>query len=267
MLCIFCKEDACASRSVEHIIPESLGNTTLLLPPGIVCDKCNNYFARKIEKPLLESDEVYALRFHQRVPNKRGIIPALAGTIGHTAPVLVQLHDKGPFGGSMHASPEALDLMFNHNADVLNLPGFEDTWDRSLAARFLAKVALEAIASRLINYPAGLHSLATDPQLDLIRSYARRGDGVPWPFYSRRIYPADKLWLIPDGSEVQRVHENEFLSTDDGECYFILALFGLELTINIGGRSIDGYLNWLACHANASPLYFGRNANRPEDGK
>lgn len=54
MNCIFCKEESSNSRSIEHIIPESLGNKDHVLPPGIVCDKCNNYFARKIEKKILE---------------------------------------------------------------------------------------------------------------------------------------------------------------------------------------------------------------------
>lgn len=31
------------------------------------------------------------------------------------------------------------------------------------------------------------------------------------------------------------VHEFEILNTEDGEYYFVLALFGLELTINFGG--------------------------------
>jgi hypothetical protein len=55
MRCIFCKNDSSNSKSVEHIIPESLGNTTRTLPKGVVCDTCNNYFARKVEKPFLEA--------------------------------------------------------------------------------------------------------------------------------------------------------------------------------------------------------------------
>ena len=49
MRCLFCKQDSSNTKSVEHIIPESLGNKTLILPRGYVCDKCNNYFAIKVE--------------------------------------------------------------------------------------------------------------------------------------------------------------------------------------------------------------------------
>ena len=44
MRCLFCKQDSSSTKSVEHIIPESIGNKTLILPLGYVCDKCNNYF-------------------------------------------------------------------------------------------------------------------------------------------------------------------------------------------------------------------------------
>ena len=54
MQCIFCHKDTSLSKSVEHIIPESLGNKHHYLPQGYVCDQCNNYFSIKIEKELGE---------------------------------------------------------------------------------------------------------------------------------------------------------------------------------------------------------------------
>ncbi|MBO5921575.1 MAG: hypothetical protein J6Q48_04230, partial [Bacteroidaceae bacterium] len=47
MKCIFCKQESTNAKSVEHIIPETLGNKTFVLPLGMVCDQCNNYFSRK----------------------------------------------------------------------------------------------------------------------------------------------------------------------------------------------------------------------------
>ena len=266
MFCIFCKENTSTSRSVEHVIPESLGNTTLKLPPGVVCDRCNNYFAVKIEKPLLESAELIALRFHERIPSKKKIIPSIMGTMGPTAPVIVKPYLKGPVAASVFASPEALDLLFNHNADVINVPPFGESWDETLTSRFLAKVALEAMAVRLVRYAGGAAYLASESQFDPIRNFARRGGRRPWPYHSRRIYSADKIWTIPNGRKVQRVHESDILHTDRGEYYFVLALFGLELTINYGEPAINGYLDWLDHHDNVSPLYFGKSADHPEDG-
>jgi hypothetical protein len=61
---------------MEHIIPESLGNTDYTLPRGWVCDSCNNYFARKLEKPVLDSPMIRLLRSDRQIPNKRRRIPA-----------------------------------------------------------------------------------------------------------------------------------------------------------------------------------------------
>jgi hypothetical protein len=71
-------------KSVEHIIPESWGNTKYVLPRGTVCDRCNNYFARKVEGLLLPHVSFRNLRALYRVPTKRGVhLPVygyLAGT-------------------------------------------------------------------------------------------------------------------------------------------------------------------------------------------
>ncbi|HEX6339928.1 hypothetical protein [Umezawaea sp.] len=209
---------------------------------------------------------VNALRFHQRVSNKKGRIPPLAGTVGPDAEVLARQFALGSNIGSVEVSPEAFDLIFHHGANVINLPTPQDTWDEKVTSRFLAKVALEAMATRLAFSEEGLHYLATEPQFDPIREYARRGSRHPWPYYSRRIYDSNKSWTLADGSTVQRVWEFEVLHTERGEYYFALALFGLELTINYGTPSIVGYLEWLGKHADASPLYYDKNVNNPNNG-
>lgn len=81
MRCIFCKKDSSNSKSVEHIIPESLGGKEYLLGKGLVCDKCNNYFARKVEKPFLEDETIKLLRFDEGLENKRGKIPPVSAVI------------------------------------------------------------------------------------------------------------------------------------------------------------------------------------------
>ncbi|MDD5369403.1 MAG: HNH endonuclease [Anaerolineaceae bacterium] len=76
MRCIFCKASTFQQpKSREHVIPEALGNKESVLPPGAVCDSCNNYFARKVEKPVLDSPMFRLLRYDRIIPNKRGKIP------------------------------------------------------------------------------------------------------------------------------------------------------------------------------------------------
>jgi hypothetical protein len=75
--CIFCKTDSSSSRSREHILPESLGNEEHILPSGVVCDGCNNYFSRKLEKPVLDTPILQDLRARMKIPNKRGRVPVV----------------------------------------------------------------------------------------------------------------------------------------------------------------------------------------------
>ena len=73
--------------------------------------------------------------------------------------------------------------------------------------------------------------------------------------YVRRIYDADATISVAGRPPGQVVHEFDFLPTLWEEWFFILALFGLEITINIGGPDIEGYERWLRKNKNISPLY------------
>lgn len=86
MRCIFCKQDSSTSRSVEHIVPESLGNVEYVLPIGAVCDGCNQYFSRKVERQVLETPMFRLMRARMTVPNKRGRIPAWLPDDGYGRP-------------------------------------------------------------------------------------------------------------------------------------------------------------------------------------
>src|SRR5580704_5356745 len=97
MRCIFCRVDSSASVSREHIIPESLGNTSLILPKGVVCDKCNNYFSREIERPFLESESIRVMRFHQGLESKKGRVPSLTGLITPEIPAIVTRFPRRDF--------------------------------------------------------------------------------------------------------------------------------------------------------------------------
>lgn len=72
MQCIFCHKDSSTSKSVEHIIPESLGNKHHYLSKGYVCDDCNHYFAVKIEKELLAQPYFVSMRSRNGILTKKG---------------------------------------------------------------------------------------------------------------------------------------------------------------------------------------------------
>lgn len=51
MSCIFCGEPV-VNLSIEHIVPESLGNIDYILEPGRICAECNNSFSDFEDKAL-----------------------------------------------------------------------------------------------------------------------------------------------------------------------------------------------------------------------
>ncbi len=242
--CLFCKKDSSKSISVEHIIPESLGNTTQVLPAGVVCDTCNNYFSRGVEKPFLESPEVRLLRFEQSVPSKRGKIPPATGVCNGQGATVWRDPD-----GTTHVAldPTAWRQILQEGKGILILPASNDTLPAgNVTSRFVAKIALEAMAQRLVEAAGGIEYLVDEPQLDPIRTHARYGaTGVGWPVHTRRIYPAD--WDGHEhGTDKQIVHESDILATPWGEWFFVMAVFGLEMpSIMADQISMDTSDGWM----------------------
>jgi hypothetical protein len=284
MRCLFCKQDSSNSKSVEHIIPESLENTTLVLPKGVVCDKCNNYFARKVEQPFLESIDIRALRFREAIPNKRGIIPPLDGILNGDIPIKVH----NPFPGILLFAKErdAIIAIDSEHTDITKIPhlgkiitpAFVDEMipqNTTIISRFVAKIALESMALRLSEHEGGLDYLIDESAYDPIRGYVRFGNAENWACNIRRLYDMDKLWRDNIGNQYQNVHESDFLliPVDNSidilndnpvlaYLFFIFAVFGLEFVINMAAPDVDGlepYKKWVHKHRNVSPLYYGKN--------
>jgi hypothetical protein len=52
--CILCAGSTLGARSTEHIVPKALGNEELVLPPGVVCDRCNNGVLSQLDAALVD---------------------------------------------------------------------------------------------------------------------------------------------------------------------------------------------------------------------
>lgn len=258
--CLFCKNDSSSSLSAEHIVPESLGNKKFTLSPGIVCDRCNNYFARKVERPFLESSAVLGLRFYQMLKNKRGRVPPVEAVIFPDIRALVT-RDARDESTSIEVSPESLELIRNRKAGTLVFPASWEMPNGAVVSRFIAKIALEAMAARLDGTPGGLRYLCEEPQLDELRNHARNGTTPIWPVHMRYLYPVNGAVRGDNGDLEQILHEYDFLLTPWSEWFFVIAIFGIEFCINLGGPEIDGYLQWLSQNGDASPLYIAKNGD------
>lgn len=262
MNCIFCKADSSKSKSREHIIPESLGNTKHILPPGIVCDKCNNYFSIKVEKPVLETEYFRHSRFRNNIPSKKGRIPPLEVVYGPNAEELGMYALKSGQKGIYPLNEESAKSFITH----LNTKrrGFlyiidPQPADTYLVSRLLAKCALEMLAFRFYSYPGWEQQVTYRKELDEIRNFARYGGNIKWPYYERRIYEESKRWPDPHKEDYETLHEFDLLMTHWSEVFAVIVIFGVEYAINLAGPEIDGYERWLRENNYESYLYIGKN--------
>lgn len=275
MRCLFCKDNSGNSKSQEHIIPESLGNVEHILPPGWVCDSCNNYFARKVEAPFLEGWYGTSSRFEMGIPNKKGRIPLGTGFHPQSrSKINIMVNGDGVSIFPSEGEDEACFANSFHTQShgTLYVPHAGDPELNYETARFIGKVGLEILAHRYIHVEDWNDQLVDKVELDELRNYVRRGKpGFVWPINIRRLYSADQEFSDEIDEAFQVLHEWDILfipvsettsQTDEvvGEFYAIIAILGIEYAINLGGPKLDGYLKWLKENGEQSYLYLNNKA-------
>lgn len=271
MQCIFCHKESTASKSVEHIIPESLGNKHHFLPKGYVCDECNNYFAVKIERELLEQPYFKSMRFRNEILTKKGrlvkermIFPGamMAGEVemnrtdgGHIEMTILDEHLY-----------EAIEAGNTHTMIGPYLP--EPEYPSTIMSRFIAKCAYEYFLYNVgvENYEPCVQELLGDKSdiMKDLRRYARYGEGPYWQYNQRRIYSEGDCFVRKDEDELYEIlHEMKFFTREhkrystgfvEAEIYFVMAIAGIEYAICISDPSIAEYQKWVEEHNGLSPL-------------
>lgn len=263
MNCLFCKSNTNSSITVEHIIPQSLGNTKYVLPKGIVCDKCNQYFAVKTEKIVLELDFFKNIRFRNGIESKKGRIPT--GEAVFPNGFVGKVTREGAKHSAIQVDFESFDLIEKNLLNEIKIKlNYAPPIDDLHLSRLLAKIALEMFANRLIDSPHYDAFLNDDKNLGPIREYARfNNDRTFWNYNVRKIYEENEPFYDAESQKYDIVYECDFFFINPGEVYsevyFVIAFKGIEFVINLGGPSIDGYLEWLDKNNNVSPLYTKTN--------
>lgn len=270
MRCIFCKQNSDNSSSREHIVPESLGNEDHILPPGWVCDACNNYLSRKVEAPFMNSHYGKHSRFEMRIPSKRGRVPSVRGFHPQSMTQVELLFDKDGlsfFAADGEDETRFIKALRTQSRGTLYVPTSGDTEQSYETSRFIGKLALEILAYRFMDVSGWNDELVEKHELDELRNYVRRGrPDFIWPVNVRRIYQANHQFSDEVDSLFQVLHEWDILfvpnnhSQIEGEFYVVVAILGVEYAINLGGPELDGYKRWLEENEGRSYLYSGKNA-------
>ena len=262
MQCIFCHKDSSTSKSVEHIIPESLGNKEHFLPRGYVCDACNNYFSVKIEKELLAQPYFVSMRRRNDIRTKHGRFvkePFIFPSIMDISLVSYNPEEK---------------IVYIENDNVVNAiisgkcnKAFSIFCDKHHFC-FLAKCAYEYF---LYNMGKNNYDLCVQEYLgrgkDILkelREYARYGIGKYWQYSQRRIYSeGDCFYNQNENICYEILHEMKLFVKEhkhfqngnvEAEIYFVMAIAGIEYAICLSDPDISEYQKWIEGHKGLSPL-------------
>ncbi len=121
-------------------------------------------------------------------------------------------------------------------------------------SRFIGKVGLEALAYRTNQVSGWNDEIVDKTELDPIREYVRFNHSQnTWPFAYRTLYPVNAVFH--NGQKFYDVpHEFDLLYTEGNELHIVLAIFGVEFVLNLGGPILDGYYKWLTSHDFMSAL-------------
>ncbi|NLF43312.1 MAG: HNH endonuclease, partial [Bacteroidales bacterium] len=183
------------SKSVEHIVPESFGNGVAILRKGIVCDKCNNYFARKVEQPFLESEVVRLLRQELEIKNKKGKV-----ITDYPYPRVGTEYVKQISNNNYLIYTKAEKSQCDLASDVAEYQKYLEYTDSILlkedryVSRLLAKMAIEYFILRCGSSDEVCDYVQSDEIFIPIRTYARYGSQQIWKYNVRRIYARDEAY-------------------------------------------------------------------------
>ena len=271
MQCIFCHKDSSNSKSVEHIIPESLGNKHHYLPKGYVCDKCNNYFSVKIEKELLAQPYFVSMRSRNELLTKKGhyvkekiFFPDLK----KSSEIIMRTTENGLIDIVLE-DEELYDLIEAERGNTMIWPYIpEPEYPNTIMSRFLAKCAYEFF---LYNVGKEKYDLCVQELLgsenDILknlRKYARYGKGKYWQYHQRRIYSEGDCFINQNENiQYEMLHEMKFFTREhkrfpngyvEAEIYFVMAIAGIEYAICLSDPNISEYQKWVEEHKDLSPL-------------
>ncbi len=183
MNCLFCNKEGAIFNTVEHIIPESLGNDDLLLE-GNVCDKCQNYLSQN-ENYILSRTPIGFWRTLLSIPTKKNKRPSVdfskADATKGLIPDYHPANDNVVFQAHDDFTTELIP-----NASILTQLNQEGKGQAKYIftpkaiyeiGRFLGKIGLELICKM---DPA----TARNVEFDAIRKFVRQGSLKDlWPVF------------------------------------------------------------------------------------
>lgn len=222
------------SHSVEHIVPFSLGNEDLILKEGIICDDCNNYFARNIEKPFLELEEIKLLRTYHSIPSRKSKIPPMNVFINNEKACMK--FDARNNCAYIGLSPETILKIYEKKVDMFFSSGIDtkQLQNSYVVSRFLVKVFTETCLFYGIKFQlkeTNNSFFILDKKMEELHEYVR------FAGREKRVYD----YSVTKIKEIVPLSQDDFVSSiklnvnENKKCLtgMVFRLFELEFVLNI----------------------------------
>lgn len=232
--CLFCGTRTATFSRVEHPIPESMGNDDLVLPQGVVCDACNQYFGSKIEAQALCSPPFDIERMAFAVPSKKGRVPSYR-TAG------LSLHSTGSTNrvavvgyGDLTEANRLIET------GVLWVPSSPVSHQHVLV-RFFLKMGLELLCLGKDSDPYGR-------AFDAARLCARFGKGVENWDIAHGIYPRRGDLLVSTRTdeignlETHQIYQYEIGAMAQGDVVLCFVFAQHVFACNLLRPQLDDYI-------------------------
>lgn len=229
MVCIFCGKEN-EAISVEHIVPESLGNKHYEVQKSRVCDDCNSRFSN-FEKKALGFTILSMERSHLAVPTKQG--KAAKGRIGKYS---IEGDSKFRKGFIKIDGFDIKDLKnFNPYTGTgeLIIPSFDKT--EVPTSRLLLKIGLESI------FTSQKRVFSKYDFTDL-KNYLTVVTNNDWPFLTSD-FELIKFSSVPTFLDKYRLSQThctlKYAELDNSNLLFKFKYGGIAMTINLLNRNLD----------------------------
>ena len=164
--CLYrCGSDS-PSTQEYHIYPLSASAINLRLETGVVCDRCNSYFAVKLEQYFIEHHPGASMRMFHVKRTRKG----KAFKFRHSSGEVTRKDEDGQ--STVRIPLQGLEHRTDENGDII----FRGTYrpkpfDPTRISRVLAKIAMEYLCS----FGEGSEVDPSQERFDEFRNYTRRG--------------------------------------------------------------------------------------------
>ena len=175
--CIWCLKELVDSETDEsHVLPECLGNDDQqVLPKGVVCKKCNQYFGQKVEPVLLRDPLLHIMAVVLRLRDPDDMNEFRDKIFDTSHPPVGEVKRNATLNAELSSDNFTVDVKYSIEGRLSKTYRRKDL---AFLSRAVHKIAYESLAWSI--YVKGIFTNIDmfSTEFDYIRDWSRRGQPI-----------------------------------------------------------------------------------------